>query len=242
MSRRHLPVSVFAGGMFAAIAALQGAAAADLPTTKGPPPAPMIVAPAFTWTGFYVGAHLGGAWDTDKWNFQPANTYTSNNASSVFGGVQAGFNYQISSFVLGAEGDVSLAHLASSAACPNPAFTCGHSIDWLGSLRARIGFTPIDRALIYATGGLALAGIDHTALPPGVAPFAFSGSYDSTRAGWALGGGGEYAFTNHISAKVEYIYYGFGSNTAPMGTLSARNTASLSNGVNQIDVGLNYRF
>jgi outer membrane immunogenic protein len=112
----------------------------------------------------------------------------------------------------------------------------------MGSLRARAGFTPIDRALIYVTGGVAWAGIDHTASPPGVAPFVFSGSYDQTRVGWALGGGGEYAFTNQISAKVEYVYYGFGSNTSPMGTLSAANTASLKNGVNLIDVGLNYHF
>lgn len=185
---------------------------------------------------------MGGAWDTDKFDFEPVGTSTSNNATSIFGGVQAGFNYQISSFVLGAEGDISLAHLASSASCPNPFFTCGHSIDWLGSIRARAGFTPIDRALLYVTGGLALAAVDHTASPPGVAPFVFSGSYNNTRAGWALGGGGEYAFTNNISAKIEYIYYGLGSSTAPMGTLSAANTTKLTNGINTIDVGLNYHF
>src|SRR5277367_7072424 len=87
------------------------AVAADLPTMKGPPPAPPVV--PFSWTGFYLGAHVGGAWDHDQFSFTPAGTQTRNSASSVFGGGQAGYNYQISSVVLGVEGDISGTHLAS---------------------------------------------------------------------------------------------------------------------------------
>jgi outer membrane immunogenic protein len=223
------------------LGAVGSAAAADLPTKKAPPPyIPPVV--AFTWTGFYVGAHVGGAWDTDEFHFQPAGTQTHNHASNVFGGVQAGYNYQISSVVLGAEGDVSGTHLASGASCPNPFFTCAHSIDWLASLRARVGFTPMDRALVYATGGLAFSDVHHTALPPGVAPFVFSGSYSDTRVGWALGAGVEYALTNSWSAKLEYIHYGMGSSTAAPGSLSAANSTRVTNSVDTVDVGVNYHF
>lgn len=214
--------------------------AADLPTTKAPPAPPP--APVFNWTGFYVGAHLGGAWDTDEFHFMPAGTYTHNSASSIFGGGQIGYNYQISSFVLGAEGDASWTHLASGAFCPNPYFTCSHEIDWLASLRARVGFTPIDRALIYVTGGAAFADVTHHANPPGVSPFVFTGNYSSSQVGWALGGGLEYAFTNNWSAKIEYLYYGLGSSTAPPGTLSAANSTRVSNGVETVSLGVNYHF
>jgi len=172
----------------------------------------------------------------------PANTFTRNDASSVFGGGQIGYNYQISSFVLGAEGDASWAHLSSSNFCPNPFFTCGHNVDFLASLRARVGFTPMDRVLIYVTGGAAFADIHHTALPPGVAPFVFTGTYSSTQVGWALGGGLEYAFTNNWSAKVEYLYYGLGTSTAAPGTLSAANSTRVTDNVNTVNLGVNYRF
>jgi outer membrane immunogenic protein len=223
-----------------ALGATSAAFAADLPTYKAPPAPPP--AAVFSWTGFYVGAHIGGAWDSDQFHFIPAGTFTSNDASSVFAGGQVGYNYQISSFVLGAEGDASWTHLSSANSCPNPFFTCGHSIDWLASLRARVGFTPIDRVLIYVTGGAAFADVHHTASPPGVAPFVFSGTYSSTQVGWALGGGLEYAFTNNWSAKVEYLYYGLGSSTAPPGTLSAANSTRVTDNVSTVNVGVNYRF
>jgi outer membrane immunogenic protein len=207
------------------------------PAAPGP-----VLSSGYDWTGFYVGAHVGGARDRDSFHFSPAGTATGNRASGVFGGGQVGYNFQISSFVLGAEADGSGAGLSGSNPCPNPFFTCGHNIDWLASLRARVGFTPMDRALFYATGGAAFADVKHTALPPGVAPFVFSGNYSSTQVGWAAGGGFEYAFTNNWSAKIEYLHYDLGSSTAPMGTLSASNVTRVSDRVDTIDVGLNYHF
>lgn len=175
----------FALGTMTLLGLAGAAAAADLPTMKAPPPPPPPA--VFNWTGFYVGAHVGGAWDGDNWLFSPAQTVTSNHASGVFGGGQVGFNYQISSFVLGAEADASAAGLSSSNLCPNPNFTCGHSIDWLASLRARLGFTPMDRTMIYVTGGAAFADVGHTALPPGVAPFVFTGNYSAESSGMGVG-------------------------------------------------------
>jgi outer membrane immunogenic protein len=216
------------------------ALAADLPTMKGPPPAPP--ATVYNWTGFYLGANVGGAWDHDEYHFVPAGTFTSNAGNSVLGGGQIGYNYQISNFVAGVEGDFDGAQLSSSAACPNPFFTCGHAIDWLASARARAGFLPVERALVYVTGGAAFSDIHHVVTPPGVAPFAFSGVFSSTQVGWALGAGVEYAFIDHWSAKVEYIHYGFGTVTAAPGTLSAVNSTKVSNYVDTFKAGLNYHF
>jgi hypothetical protein len=115
------------------------ASAADLPARTYPAAkAPAYVAAVYDWSGFYVGAHVGGAWDSDSFAFSPAKTHTTNKASSAFGGGQVGYNFQISSFVWGVEGDASGAGLSGSSPCPNPFFTCGHKIDFLASLRARL--------------------------------------------------------------------------------------------------------
>lgn len=222
----------------AILAVLFGSANAADMAVKAPP----LPAPEYSWTGFYIGAHVGGAWDDDHWMFVPAATTTHNSSSSAFAGGQVGYNYQILRWVLGLEGDGSWANLASGASCPNPFFTCSHSIDWLASVRGRAGYLVTDQSLVYVTGGAGFSQINHTALPPGVAPFVFTGYYSNTQVGYTVGGGWEYAFAKHWSARVEYLYYGFGTSTAPPGTLSAANSTRLTNSVNTFDVGLNYHF
>jgi outer membrane immunogenic protein len=214
------------------------ASAADMEVKAPPPPPP----PVYSWTGFYFGGHIGGDWDNDRFHFVPAGTSTSNSASSVFGGGQVGYNYQISRWVLGLEGDGSWTNLSSGAPCPNPFFTCSHSIDWLASLRGRVGYLATDQSLFYVTGGAGFSEINHTALPPGVAPFIFTGFFSNTSVGYTVGGGWEYAFAKHWSVRVEYLYYGFGTSTAPPGTLSAANSTRVTNNINTVDVGVNYHF
>src|SRR5438046_3106700 len=83
-----------------------GALAADIPV-KEPP---RLVAP-FSWTGFYVGAHVGGAWSSiDTSNPDPLNTvftlnhpFASQDASSWIWGAQAGYNLQFNQVVIGVE-------------------------------------------------------------------------------------------------------------------------------------------
>jgi outer membrane immunogenic protein len=117
-----------------------GALASDLPTHKGPPPAPTIVAPVFSWTGAYVGVNAGyadptaglsvapgGGWagpplDPD-WGYSGpthpgiAAIGTDNIGLHGFiGGAQAGYNYQINNIVLGAEADADYMNLTGSYA------------------------------------------------------------------------------------------------------------------------------
>src|ERR1700677_2813664 len=162
--------------------------AADLlPTTKGPPSAPPVV--AFTWTGFYIGGYVGAGSDNDQFHFIPADTRTFNRSDSVLGGGRAGYNYQTSWAVLGIEGDFGGMHMESRNFCPNPFFACGHENDWVGTLVGRVGIAPIDRALLYVAGGGAVSDFRYTALPPGVAPFVFTGHFSQTEAAWVIGGG-----------------------------------------------------
>ncbi len=97
------------------------------------------------------------------------------------------------------------------------------SANWLGTARGRAGFA-LDRAFIYGTGGLAFGNVKsatsvalkaHCASvdcsSPNVdANGVWSGSKSGVKVGWALGGGVEYALTNNVSLKAEYLHYDLG--------------------------------
>src|SRR5262249_9132535 len=154
---------------------------ADLPRKAPaytPPP------PAFSWTGFYVGANIGWGWTRDHGEHfcvlptghlgvndcqvlpSPGSEHIS--ASGVIGGGQLGYNWQIGQIVLGIETDFQGAdiHGSTTVGGPfgtvgipglfNPAgfFTASEKIDWFGTVRGRVGWVAWDRALVFATGGL----------------------------------------------------------------------------------------
>ena len=79
--------------------------AADLPPRPAVPYMP-VAAPVFSWTGFYIGGNLGGGWG--RGNVVDSLfgvNFTNGNSASFVGGGQFGGNYQIGSFVVGAEAD-----------------------------------------------------------------------------------------------------------------------------------------
>ena len=162
-----------------------GAMAADLPSRRAP--APVIAAvPVFTWTGFYVGVNAGYGWNTNDSITIGGVRFDIDDEGGFVGGAQAGYNYQIGSFVVGLEGDIQYADFGGDddLILADGTVVGFDRSDWFGTVRARAGVA-FDRALIYATGGFAFAD-------------------DAT--GWTVGGGLEYAFTNNLSAKVEGLY------------------------------------
>ncbi|MFL4992387.1 MULTISPECIES: outer membrane protein [Microvirga] len=164
-----------------------GAMAADLPSRRAP--APIIAAvPVFTWTGFYVGVNAGYGWNANDSITVGGVRFDLDDEGGFVGGAQAGYNYQIGSFVVGLEGDIQYADFGGDDRFDfdrdGIADDDFNNSDWFGTVRARAGVA-FDRALIYATGGFAFAD-------------------DAT--GWTVGGGLEYAFTNNLSAKVEGLY------------------------------------
>ena len=175
-----------------ALGATVPARAADLsvaPIYKAPP---QVAAPAYNWSGFYVGVNGGGGWGTSGWD----STGSFNLSGAVVGGT-AGTNWQIGHAVLGLEGDVdwsSLKGTATTLACPAG---CTTNNDWLATVRGRAGYA-FDRFLPYVTAGLAVG--DIAATVPGFP----AGSV--TSAGWTIGAGIEYGLVSNVSIKAEYLY------------------------------------
>jgi outer membrane immunogenic protein len=179
--------------------AAQAAVAADLPSHKAPPPpAPLPPPPVMAWTGFYVGANVGGGW-LDRYDRSGAG---STNAG-VIGGGQVGYNYQLSPlFVVGVETDFQGSSVGSGTPAP---FAVNRGVNWFGTARGRVGvslFSP--QLLFYGTGGFAYGEIE---LKQG----GFLGALSQTGTGWTAGGGVEWAFLPNWSAKVEYLYTDIGS-------------------------------
>jgi outer membrane immunogenic protein len=210
------------------------ALAADLPARSAPPPAPYIAAPAFSWTGFYIGVHGGYAWGEGRVSAPSSADVLTGDIDGGFGGLQAGYNHQFGQFVLGLEVDGSYGDIGTSYAGLG-ANDGSSSIEWMGTARLRAGVA-FDRALIYATGGFAWANNEIKAQT--TQPLGIDISQDKVHTGWALGAGVEYAFTNNISAKVEYLYMDFGKERyfADLGGVDFKSH------LQTIKAGLNYRF
>lgn len=198
--------------------------AADMPLKAAP------FAERFNWTGCYVGAHLGGGFaqkditdpvqlvqDSFLGAGNTAGVTTANPSPSgaVIGG-QIGCDYEFpSSFVIGVEGAVSGSTMKASKLVGLPLGNPGDTAlvqantDFIPSLTARIGYA-FDNVLVYARGGAALAG-DKFEVSGGSfqgAPFDFRGL--DNRFGWTVGGGVDWAFSQHWSTFLEYDYYQFG--------------------------------
>ncbi len=217
--------------------------AADLWTLKEPPSQGVFYAPPFTWNGFYVGLNAGGVLGTGSRTttlydagFPLLSTDYPNTlgtgASGWLGGGQTGYNWQLGGAVFGVETDIdwtSVNKTYSFTSAPLTAYVPGDivnvhasaKLDWLGTARARIGFvaTPDYHLMVYGTGGLAYGGGNgYLNVFDNVDGLAWHGAPSSTRLGWTIGAGVEYAITDNITLKAEYLYYDLGSNnvvTAP---------------------------
>jgi outer membrane immunogenic protein len=207
--------------LLAAIAATLpvAASAADLPRRSAPPVQSFAPPPMFTWTGFYVGVNAGAIWGDFTKVAKPINP-----GAGFTGGGQLGYNYQIGQFVAGLEADYNYADL-SGRGLIGGVNTRG-KLDSFGTVRGRLGVA-FDRALVYATGGYAFGSASVTT------PVASS---DKWHNGYAIGGGLEYAFTNNISVKAEYLFLDFEDKKLFGGPAKAGVDA------NVVRAGVNYRF
>jgi outer membrane immunogenic protein len=242
-------------GSVAALAlGVSGALAADIPA-RGPAiaPAPVIFAPAFTWSGFYVGVNAGHAGDKFRYPFggdignTPYSGSASVTSSGFIGGGQIGYNYAFGGgFMLGVEADYQFANVDGSLnlALNNPisaAIEGGSELTSFGTVRGRIGYG-WDRALIYATGGWAYGRVKSS----GSIEFGgFSGGLSRSQSanGWTLGAGMEYALTNNLSFKTEYLYVDLGDKTlyaADYRFATAR--LDVDTRFHVVRAGLNWRF
>ena len=204
--------------------------AADLPSRQAPPvflPPPPI--PVFTWTGFYVGAQVGYAFGQDGHFVPTEGARFTGTDHGVIGGGHVGYNFSTQSIpvigqvagalgglpviggfagaggVVGIEGDVDGSGYRGAVQNPITATIVHTDIPIQGSVRGRVGIA-VDRALFFATGGVAFGEIRHDYVTATGIVFPFS----PTRVGFTVGGGVEYAFTNNVSLRAEYRYTDFG--------------------------------
>jgi outer membrane immunogenic protein len=223
---------------------MSGAAlAADLtpkPVYKAPPPAP---AP-FSWTGFYLGGNAGGVWTHGSVTDTLTGASLIGSNSGFIGGGQLGYNWQISNWVLGIEGEfdgTTLDRTGSGVTVGASTIEGSARTDWVAMLTGRVGWTVFDRSLIYVKGGGAWVENNAT-LTNLTTGSSISGS--NTRDGWVVGAGWEWAFAPQWSVKFEYNHIG-------LDRFSSSNTL-LVNGIGDqltfrrdldiAKVGINYRF
>jgi outer membrane immunogenic protein len=226
---------LLAGAALAALAT--GAQAADLGVRRVEVPS-AVIAPVFNWTGFYLGGQVGYGWLNGSSTFSQGAPTLGVRSSGVFGGVHIGYNYQINNFVLGLEADAELSGIRGNVGNAVGITSQGiFDVRWQGSLRARAGVA-VDRALLYVTGGLALADFRMAGGPLG-GPLQ---GYSSTRAGWTVGAGVEYALAPNWTARLEYRYANYGSVSADLGPLYAGVTQRTSLQSHSVRVGVSYLF
>jgi outer membrane immunogenic protein len=220
--------------------------AADLPASEPPSAPAQVVTAPYSWTGFYLGGHAGGARVEDRAtavNTSPliiSSTIDSVTSNSYLIGGQVGFNYQVGIAVVGVEADGSWTNTSESTGVqplgPGGTVNTTRKISWYGTATARAG-AAWDNVLLYAKAGAAGMNARYTSdiLENGVAK---RQGVSDRRLGWTAGGGIEVGFYGGWSGKVEYAYLDFGTS----GYWLAFPAADPWRHVHMVKAGINKRF
>jgi outer membrane immunogenic protein len=194
------------------------------------------------WTGFYIGATGGYAWDA-------VNPHGGVEDKGGFGGGQIGYNLQGAfgrrSLVLGIEADfqgTGIDHTGNGSLF----FRNGRvdpdlhtrSIDYFGTVRGRIGLAA-GPALFYGTGGLAYGNEKNIITDLATNPnnvFQANG----VQTGWTAGFGVEYKIDPNWSLKVEYQHVDLAADR-PVGSLGGIVITSDTQ-LDTVRAGINYQF
>jgi outer membrane immunogenic protein len=187
------------------------AGAADLPSKAAYKAAPAV---PFSWTGFYVGGHVGmSAADVSAGPHVIedglASAVVDGNLTQVLAGIHGGYNYQMNNnVVLGVEADFN-GKFGEGNFQPHAKFSTLSS--WDASIRARLGYLVTPHSLVYATGGVAFGHfktVDATDENEWTTNF-----LGRTRVGWTVGAGLQYALDSNWSSRIEYRYTDWGTKT-----------------------------
>jgi opacity protein-like surface antigen len=220
--------------------------------TKGP----IVATRPMDWTGLYVGAHFGGGWSNGSWSdpfgstpgpagfVNVAGFGDNTHATGPLGGGQIGFDWQLGHLVLGAEVAVSAANMRGENTCFSGigGIDCQHTVSSLGTVTGRVGYA-WNRSLAYVKGGGAWTDTNYSLFGDTDALTLGSGSTTIGIWGWTVGGGIEYALTNHWTALVEYDHIGLPSTNVPFPTVALISSQSISvrQTVDLFKLGLNYK-
>jgi opacity protein-like surface antigen len=227
------------------------------------------------WNGLYIGANVGyGFGDSGVTQLSAASpvaaifqglaaipTSQKADVGGFMGGGQVGYSYQISQrFVAGLEADITGGNIGGSFGNTDifRGFTTSttQNIDWLGTVRGRLGFLGRDDLMIYGTGGFAYGGVSaHGAVTSWVSRdctpvFCSAGEASNTLTGWTAGAGLEYAIARNFNLKAEYLFVDLGKQNYTIYSYGGANAfnvpinvvASSDSRTHLIRTGLNYRF
>lgn len=256
---------------------------------------PSLAASDTDWTGPYLGINAGYGWGSSDVTTTPndpnsqrvflgqPNVPTLSMSITTKGGlagIQAGYNFLIAPrWLAGIEADFDGANLRGSSSMPttivfgasSATFNADQTVEWFGTVRARLGYLATPDLLLYATGGLAYGRVKDSAtvvIAPGQqnsvgnsgyafacggiygSSTCFAGSESRTSLGWTAGAGGEHRLTKNLSLRLEYLHVDLGhANYSMIGYLPAGagfNPSVLSvrssATFDVIRAGLNYRF
>lgn len=235
--------AVFGGVALAAVAALPASLLATIPASAadlslGPPPAPSTYIPApYFWTGYYVGVAVGYGFGNAPFTdpFVAATSASPSVKGLVAGGV-TGINYQIGWAVIGVEADI-IGNWVKGDKLDSAFNSLDADIYYTASLTARFGIA-FDRLLVYAKWGGALDYDHDTVWENKVGP-----SLGSTNhAGWTVGGGFEYAMTEHWTGRLEYDFFSFPSKAITFsGAAPSPAAGAVGFNLNQIKLVASYK-
>lgn len=219
--------------------------------------------PAFSWTGCYIGAGAGVAWDDQK--VSTSGSIAGDQApvagilsdTSGLASVYGGCNWQFApAWVVGVEGDFSWTQLEDSASAPNLFFNgapvgsgginWSRELDRFGSVRARFGYAVMPDLLVFGTGGIAWAHSSFAGLNAGIGgcPNCRSSSFSDTLDGFVVGGGIDWApWRNNWLLRLEYLHYEFSDASSVIFFGANRHTFNwVDESVDSVRAGLSYKF
>lgn len=250
------------------VPALIGSLALACSVFGGPEPLPeskAVVAPQpapYNWTGFYFGINGGYAFDLssnvsdlDFLNVGPPEESFSFDSDGPVAGAQIGANWQawqISqnlALVLGVEGDGGYFGVYGherQPGSPDGGTFAKINPGAYATARGRIGLAR-DRWLLYATGGWIGSNYERKVVDNETCLCGFTlgnGEDEDWRSGWTVGGGLEWAFRDHWSLRVEYLYYEFDDGVVNVHVFQTGNFrfGFDDNTGNLIRAGLNFKF
>jgi outer membrane immunogenic protein len=232
------------------------ALAADLPMKARPlPPAPI-----WSWTGFYIGGHVGAGWGQDETRIDsisatppgitiPVNLqFNQNSRSGFLGGGQVGYNWQAGMFVFGVQADIAGLDVKGTDPCL-VILTCTSKSDWLATATGRIGAVVLDRGLVYVKGGGAWMNTNHTTALTIIPAFPQLTNHSFTNDGWTVGMGTEWMITQNWTAFVEMDYMRFDNkkvaerlNPILTGPIAVNFNTTQTQTLAIAKVGVNYKF
>lgn len=226
--------------------------AADVTYEEPPAPEAFVEAPAYGWSGFYVGGQAGVGFGGDDGDVSVSGAFPNdivtrgdNGDASFTGGGQVGYDYQMGNFIVGAVADFNYidrdAETSVTLADPTAdgaTFGSKTDVKAFGTLRAKAGVAN-ERVAVYATGGLAYADVDTKSRGPGTFTSVAGTGYDvstksdSDKLGYSVGAGVDVLATENVSFGLEYLYTDVGESKTrtefnAVGAAAAGDPASFS--------------